>query len=69
MSLIGINFMTKHQHTFLKFEAVLAHCEARVPEGSLFAAMDYGREMEFFDANNKLSVSGEILAELILPTT
>jgi hypothetical protein len=25
--------------------------------------------MEFFDANNKLSVSGEILAELILPTT
>ena len=69
MSLMGITFMTKHQHTFLKFEAVLAHCEARVPEGSLFAAMDYGREMEFFDANNKLSVSGEILAELILPTT
>jgi hypothetical protein len=31
--------------------------------------MDYGREMEFFDADNKLSVSGEILAELILPTT
>jgi hypothetical protein len=66
---MGIFFMTKHQHMFLKFEAVLAHCEARVPEDSLFAAMDYGREMEFFDSNNKLSVSGEILAELILPTT
>ena len=51
--------MTKHQHTFLKFEAVLAHCEARVPEGSLFAAMDYGREMEFFDENNNLLIIRE----------
>ena len=34
--------MNNHQD-FLKFEAVLAHCEKRAPEGSLFSAMEYGR--------------------------
>ena len=54
---------------FLKFEAVLAHCEKRVTEDSLFAAMEYGREMQFFDRTNKLSQSGERLADMILITT
>ena len=53
---------------FLKFEAVLAHCETRVSDTSLNAAMDYGREMQFFDATNRLSQSGELLAEMLLPT-
>ena len=59
--------MTKHQE-FLKFEAVLAHCETRAPNSSLTAAMEYGREMQFFDRTNRLSQSGQLLAELILPT-
>ncbi|MDA9271057.1 hypothetical protein N9P57_02940 [Planktomarina temperata] len=59
--------MTIHQE-FLKFEAVLAHCETRVSDRSLIAAMDYGREMQFFDSTNRLSQSGHLLAELILPT-
>ena len=40
--------MNTQQH-FLKFEAVLAHCEQRVTEPSLKAAMKYGRAMDFFD--------------------
>ena len=59
--------MTIHQE-FLKFEAVLAHCETRVSDTSLTAAMEYGREMQFFDRTNRLSQSGELLAEIILPT-
>ena len=59
--------MTTHQE-FLKFEAVLAHCETRVSDRSLSAAMDYGREMQFFDSTNRLSQSGHLLAVLILPT-
>ena len=59
--------MIKHQE-FLKFEAVLAHCEKRVPEGSLFAAMEYGFEMQFFDGHNSLSESGHILAEMLMPS-
>ena len=50
------------QPHFLKFEAVLAHCEQRVTEPSLQAAMKYGRTMDFFDNHNKLSQSGELLA-------
>ena len=46
--------MTIHQK-FLKFEAVLAHREARVPTGTLSAAMEYRREMQFFDSTNRLS--------------
>ena len=38
--------MTIHQE-FLKFEAVLAHCETRVSDTSLTAAMEYGREKQF----------------------
>ena len=53
--------MTIHQE-FLKFEAVLAHCETRVSDTSLSAAMDYGREMQFFDNTNRLSQSGQLLA-------
>ncbi|MDA9954143.1 hypothetical protein N9D61_07465 [Planktomarina sp.] len=52
--------MNTQQH-LLKFEAVLAHCEQRLTEPSLQAAMKYGRAMEFFDSRNKLSQSGEIL--------
>ena len=58
--------MNTQQH-FLKFEAVLAHCEQRVTESSLKAAMQYGRAMDFFDIHNKLSQSGELLAEILLP--
>ena len=50
--------MTIHQE-FLKFEAVLAHREARVPTGTLFAAIEYGPEMHFSIAltpcHNKVS--------------
>ena len=55
------------QQNFLNFEAVLAHCEQRVTEPSLQAAMKYGRKMDFFDSRNKLSQSGELLAEILLP--
>ena len=55
------------QQQFLKFEAVLAHCEQRVTEPSLKAVMKYGRAMDFFDSHNKLSQSGELLAEILLP--
>jgi len=58
--------MGTHQ-TFLQFEAVLGHCEQRVTEGSLSAAMEYGREMGFFDAHNSLLPSGQLLAHIILP--
>ena len=54
--------------TFLQFEAVLGHCEQRVTEGSLSAAMEYGRKMGFFDAHNSLLPSGQLLAQIILPT-
>jgi hypothetical protein len=60
--------MNKHQE-FLKFEAVLAHCEKRVPQGSPFAAMEYGLEMQFFDGHNSLSASGHILADMLMPNT
>jgi len=53
--------MTIHQE-FLKFEAVLAHCETRVSDTSLTAAMEYGREMQFFDRTNRLSQSGQLLS-------
>jgi hypothetical protein len=56
--------MNKHSE-FLKFEAVLANFEKRVTEDSLFAAMKYGGEMQFFDKTNKLSQSGERLADII----
>ena len=59
--------MGTHQ-TFLQFEAVLGHCEQRVTEGSLIAAMEYGRTMGFFDAHNSLLPSGQLLAQIILPT-
>ena len=58
--------MNTQQH-LLKFEAVLAHCEQRLTEPSLQAAMKYGRAMEFFDSRNKLSQSGELLAAILLP--
>ena len=55
------------QPHFLKFEVVLAHCEQRATEPSLEAAMNYGRRMDFFDSHNRLSQSGELLAEILLP--
>ena len=58
--------MNTQQH-LLKFEAVLAHCEQRLTEPSLQAAMKYGRKMDFFDSRNKLSQSGELLAEILQP--
>ena len=60
--------MNKHQE-LLKFEAVLAYCEKQVPEGSLLAAMDYGREMQLFDGHNSLSEAGQLLAEILIPNT
>ena len=55
------------QQHFLNFEVVLAHCERRVTEPSLQAAMKYGRKMDFFDSRNELPQSGELLAEILLP--
>ncbi|GEM_PF-413282 len=63
-----VNDMDNHQD-FLKFEAVLAHCEKRAPEGSLFDDKEYGREMQFFDGHNSLSASGHILADILMPST
>ena len=60
--------MTNHTD-FLKFEAVLAHCEKRASENSLFAAMEYGREMQLISGHNSLSASGERLAEMLMLTT
>ena len=60
--------MGRHQ-AFLEFEAVLSYCESRVPEQALSAAMEYGREMEFFDAHNSLLPSGQLLAQIILPSS
>jgi hypothetical protein len=60
--------MTNHSD-FLKFEAVLAHCEKKASENSLFAAMEYGREMQFISGHNSLSASGERLAEMLMLTT
>ncbi len=54
---------------FLKFEVVLAYCEQRVPEGSLLAAMDYGRKMQFINGYNSLSESGQLLAEMLILST
>jgi hypothetical protein len=56
--------MTIHQE-FLNFEAVIAHCETRVPSGTLCEAIKYGRKMQFIDETNKLLPSGELLAEII----
>ncbi|MDA8817692.1 hypothetical protein N9N27_02730 [Planktomarina sp.] len=56
--------MTIHQE-FLNFEVVIAHCETRVPSGTLCEAIKYGRKMDFIDERNKLSPSGELLAEII----
>ena len=55
------------QPHFLKFEAVLAHCERRVTEQSIQAEIKYCRKMQFFDSRNELSQSGELLAEILLP--
>ena len=60
--------MNKRQG-FLKFEAVFAHCEKRVPAGSLFNTMDDRLEMQFFDGDNSLSASGHLHAEILMPTT
>ena len=40
-----------------------------MPGGSLLAAMDYGREMQFFDGHNSLSEAGQLLADTILSST
>ena len=53
----------------MKFEVVLAYCEKRVPEGSLLAAMDYGRQMQFINGYNSLSESGQLLAEMLILST
>ena len=65
--LCSIMCMNNHNE-FLKFEAVLAHCEKRESEDSLFAAMEYGREMQLITGHYSLSESGERLAEMILPS-
>ena len=62
------DFMTNHSD-FLKFEAVLAHCQKKASEDSLFAAMEYGREMQFISGQNSLSASGKLLAEMLMLTT
>ena len=61
--------MMNTQQDFLKFEAVLKHCEKRVPEGSLGAAMEYGRMMDYFDGFNSLSQSGRLLADVLIAGT
>ena len=67
--MLCFNFLMTNHTDFLKFEAVLAHCEKRASENSLFAAMEYGREMQFISGHNSLSASGERLAEMLMLTT
>ena len=67
--MLCLNVLMTNHSDFLKFEAVLAHCEKRASEDSLFAAMEYGREMQFISGHNSLSASGERLAEMLMLTT
>ena len=67
--MLGFNVLMNNHTDFLKFEAVLAYCEKRASENSLFAAMEYGREMQFISGHNSLSASGERLAEMLMLTT
>jgi len=57
-----------NRQEFLKLDAVLAQYEKWAPEGSLSAAMEYGLEMQFFDGYSSLSVSGQVLAEMLMPS-
>ena len=59
--------MDNHQE-LLNFDAVLAQYEKWAPEGSLFSAMEYGLEMQFFDGYNSLSVSGHMVAAMLMPS-
>lgn len=65
----GESFIMNIQDDFLKFEAVLSYCEDQVLDGSLGAAMEYGRTLGYFNGYNSLSQSGRMLAEVLLSTT
>ena len=67
--LVMLRGRTLNTHTdFLKFEAVLQYCEARVPKDSTFGALDYGRELQLFGHYNSLSSAGNRLAERLMST-
>ncbi len=46
-------------------EYVLAHCHDKAPSQNYANAFEYGREMDFFDSENKLTQSGKLLASII----
>jgi len=55
------------QHTaFLRFEAVLDYCERRCSDKTLEGAIRFGRQRNWFDSSNRLTTSGEALAEIIM---
>ena len=56
----------KHQIAFLKFEAVLDYCERRCSDKTLESAIKFGRQRDWFDSSNRLTTSGEALAEIIM---
>ncbi|CRK76681.1 hypothetical protein NIG5292_02746 [Nereida ignava] len=56
----------KHHTAFLRFEAVLDYCERRCSGKTLEDAMKFGRQRDWFDSSNRLTASGEALAEIIM---
>ena len=46
-------------------EYVLAHCHDKSPVCNYESAFEYGRAMDFFDSENKLTQSGKLLARTI----
>ena len=56
----------KHHTAFLRFEAVLYYCEHRCSDKTLEDAIKFGRQRDWFDSSNRLTTSGEALAEIIM---
>ena len=56
----------KHHTAFLRFEAVLGYCERRCTDKTLESAIKFGRQRDWFDSSNRLTTSGEALAEIIM---
>ena len=56
----------KHHTAFLRFEAVLDYCERRCSDKTIEGAIEFGRQRDWFDSSNRLTTSGEALAEIIM---
>lgn len=56
----------KHHVAFLKFEAVLNHCQRRCDAKTIEEAVAFGYQRDWFDNHNRLTASGDALAEIIM---